>query len=81
LSQERIGRLIAEHQAAIARQDDPLTHAAICAILCDLEALTITEGQALRVLAMTGARINDPARKALYRQAIDEVRRMQTKEE
>ena len=67
MSQERVARMIADHQAAIARQEYPGTHAIICEVLRDLAALAITEGQAIRILAMTGSRIDDPARQALYR--------------
>jgi hypothetical protein len=80
MSQERVARMIADHQAAIAQQEYPITHAAICKVLRDLAAAAITEGQALRMLAMIVARIDDPARKALYRQAIDALRQMQAEE-
>ena len=72
--------MIADHQAAIARQDYTGTQARICAVLRDLEALVITEGQAIRILATTGTRIDDPARQAFYRQAIDALRQMQAEE-
>ena len=72
--------MITIHQAAMARHDYPITHAAICKVLRDLAAAAITEGQALRMLAMIVARIDDPARQALYRQAIAELRQMQAEE-
>lgn len=81
MSQQRIARMIADHQAAIARQDYPATRATICEVLRDLAAAAITEGQAIRILATTGARIDDPARQTLYRQAIDALRQMQADEQ
>ena len=72
--------MLADHQAAMARQEYPITHATICKVLRDLAADAITEGQALRMLATTGARIDDPARQALYRQAMAELRQMQADE-
>ena len=80
MSQKRVARMIAEHEAAIARQDYPGTRATICEVQRDLAAAAITEGQAIRILATTGARIDDPARQALYRQAIAELRQMQADE-
>ncbi|HEX6777393.1 MAG TPA: hypothetical protein VF099_04275 [Ktedonobacterales bacterium] len=80
MSQERVGRMIADHQAAIARQEYSGTHATICEVLRDLAAAVITEGQAIRILATTRACIDDPARQALYRQAIDALRQMQAEE-
>lgn len=64
----------------MARQDYPGTRATICEVLRDLAAAAITEGQAIRILATTGARIDDPARQALYRQAIEALRQMQADE-
>jgi hypothetical protein len=81
MSQQRIARMIVAHQAAMARQDDPGTHATICEALRNLEALAITEGQGIRILAMTGARIDDPPRQTLYRQAIAELSQMQADEQ
>jgi hypothetical protein len=81
MSQERVDRMTADHQAAIARQDYPATRATICEVLRDLEALAITEGQAIRILATTGARIDDPVRQALDRQAIEALRQMQADEQ
>ena len=80
MSQQRIARMMADHQTAIARQDHPGTRATICEVLRDLAAGAITEGQAIRILATTGARIDDPARQALYRQTLAELRQMQADE-
>jgi hypothetical protein len=80
MSQQQVARMIADHQGAIARHENPLTHETICEVLHDLEALAITEGQAIKILATTGARIDDPARQALYRQAIAELRQVQADE-
>src|SRR5262245_61350269 len=46
MSQERIARMMTPYQAALARQDDPITPVASCKVVRDLEALAITEGQA-----------------------------------
>jgi hypothetical protein len=80
MSQELIAHMITNHQAAMARQEYPITHAAICKVLRDLASAAITEGQALRMLTMIMARIDDPARQGLYRQTIAELRQMQADE-
>ena len=80
MSQQRVARMIAAHQAALAREDYQGTRATICEVLRNLAARAITEGQAIRILATTGAGIDDPPRQALYRQANDELRQMQADE-
>jgi hypothetical protein len=80
MSQQRVTQMIAAHQAARARQDYPATRATICDVLRDLAAAAITEGQAIRMLATTGARIDDPPRQALSRQTIADLRQMQAEE-
>lgn len=80
MSQQRVARMIAAHQAAMVRQDYPGTHATICDVLRNLAVAAITEGQALRMLAITRARIDDPARQALSRQASEAWRQRQADE-
>jgi hypothetical protein len=82
MSQERLATLIADHRAAIARQEAPITHATICDVLVTLAAGQITEGQAIRILAETAERVRGyaPAHVALYQQTIDALRHMQAEE-
>ncbi len=81
VSKPAIDQMIAEHRAAIARQEAPVSHATIIDVLADLAAGQITEGQALSILRDTARHVAyAPDHAALYLQAIDALQAMQTNE-
>ena len=69
---------IAEHQAALARQDpSAIAHETIIRALQHVQRGWVYAGQAARILAETAERVSDePEKVALYRAAIAELARI-----
>ena len=69
---ETLEHLIAEHQAAIERQDPcAISHETILMALQQVQRGWVHAGQAARILAETAERVRDePEKVALYRAAI-----------
>ena len=71
---ERMEHLIADHQAALARQEDVSTHETIIDVLHEVAAGRIWAGQAIRILAAYATRVKDePEQGALYRAALADL--------
>lgn len=77
-----LARLMANHRAALARQEAVVTHAVILNVLHELAADAITESQALRLLEQEALHISyAPARVAIYRQAMEALRALEAAEQ
>lgn len=82
MSKAAIMRILVVHQAAIERHEESSTRATICAVLAELVAEKITEGQALTMLALMAERVSasTPDQVGVYRATIDALHQMQADE-
>ena len=60
---ERMEHLIADHQAALARQEDVSTHGTIIDVVREVAAGRIWAGQAISILAACAAQVKDEPEK------------------